>query len=184
MVTKTPTRMLQFQGREQRATSNHNSVWGNCYGQINAEDWASKWDAEVTSNCGDLKKLHSWVNRQIRRCTSLSSLLQYFENAPNKRKQVICMVHSYIFSFGGITFFTEFVYKIDFYTIECFPTNIVFTSCWGHINHPGHLSYFFYLSKDNLKFKWKCVSLIFQHFSVSLTSHSLFTGGLFSLRVL
>lgn len=135
MVTKVPTRILKFKGRQQFVTSNYNPMSRNFYGQINAQELESKQDANISSNHGELKKLHSWVNRQTPRCIALSSLFQYFENAPKKPKEVICMVYSCMFSFGRVTVFTEFAYKRGFYTNECFPTNIIFNSWWSHINH-------------------------------------------------
>lgn len=86
-------------------TINYNSMSHNCYDQIKAEDLKSEQDTEITSNQGDQKKLHAWVNRQTPRCTSLSSLYQCFENVPNEPKEVIGMVNSYIFSLKKITFF-------------------------------------------------------------------------------
>lgn len=96
----------------------------NCCDQIKAEDLKSEQDTEITSNQGDQKKLHAWVNRQTTRYTSLSSLHQYFENVLNEPKEVFSMVHSCMFSFEKITFFIAFAY-----TNEYFSTNVTFNSC-------------------------------------------------------
>ena len=74
--------------------------------------------------------------RQTLRCTLLSPPLQLFEIATNKSREVICMVHCCIFYLGGIIFFTEFAYRVDFYTNEYFPTNKNCNSSWIHIYHP------------------------------------------------